>query len=299
MELPENVRMAIMLAEAKKKHSTFWYKLCSLNDKIRVFTSIFYNNRQLHEKLFQEKRRQQELERLRRMNEIEEQNKLSSRKKDVKKNAASKLKARVDTEKSGNLRKKENIMQVKRNITLEMMNDSTPNDENALTPLRKVTRTIKHQSLTVNAKLCESQIIEKDFESSPVASDSLKNSLANETDNFIVTKSMNINNSSRIQTSSNSKAWKRQDFNSMMVSSDMGSGETPNKRYNTQFSHYGARTPIQIKPKLIGNVDIDPPIRVEQNQSPEFRINIKKKLKLNQPSQLQYLHMRPRIENMQ
>lgn len=56
LDLPENVRNAIMLAEAKKKHSTFWYQLCSLNDKIRVFTSIFYNKRQFHEKLYDQKK---------------------------------------------------------------------------------------------------------------------------------------------------------------------------------------------------------------------------------------------------
>jgi hypothetical protein len=41
--LPENVRNAIDVAQMKKKHSDFYYQLRLLNDKIHVFTSIFYN----------------------------------------------------------------------------------------------------------------------------------------------------------------------------------------------------------------------------------------------------------------
>lgn len=36
--LPENVRSAIDLAKAKKKHSDFYYKLKVTNDKIQVYT---------------------------------------------------------------------------------------------------------------------------------------------------------------------------------------------------------------------------------------------------------------------
>jgi len=36
--LPENVRAAIDLAKAKKKHSDFYYKLKVTNDKIQVYT---------------------------------------------------------------------------------------------------------------------------------------------------------------------------------------------------------------------------------------------------------------------
>ena len=41
--LPENVRHAIDTAQLKKKHSDFYYRLRLLNDKIHIFTSIFYN----------------------------------------------------------------------------------------------------------------------------------------------------------------------------------------------------------------------------------------------------------------
>jgi hypothetical protein len=41
--LPPNVRKAIDIAKMKKKHSDFYYKLRLLNDKIHIFTSIFYN----------------------------------------------------------------------------------------------------------------------------------------------------------------------------------------------------------------------------------------------------------------
>ncbi len=41
--LPENVRNAIDVAKMKKKHSDFYYRLKILNDKIHIFTSIFYN----------------------------------------------------------------------------------------------------------------------------------------------------------------------------------------------------------------------------------------------------------------
>jgi len=41
--LPENVRHAIDVAKMKSKHSEFWYKLETLNDKIYIFRSIFYS----------------------------------------------------------------------------------------------------------------------------------------------------------------------------------------------------------------------------------------------------------------
>ena len=41
--LPENVRAAIDVANTKKKHSDFYYKLRLLNEKIHVFTDVFYN----------------------------------------------------------------------------------------------------------------------------------------------------------------------------------------------------------------------------------------------------------------
>ena len=41
--LPENVRNAIDLAKMKSKHSEFYYKLQTLNDKIYVFRTHFYS----------------------------------------------------------------------------------------------------------------------------------------------------------------------------------------------------------------------------------------------------------------
>jgi|APSaa5957512535_1039671.scaffolds.fasta_scaffold32902_3 hypothetical protein len=41
--LPENVRSAIDVANLKKKHSDFYYRLRVLNEKIHVFTDVFYD----------------------------------------------------------------------------------------------------------------------------------------------------------------------------------------------------------------------------------------------------------------
>ena len=50
--LPDNVRNAIMVAQQKKKHSDFFYKMKHLNDKIHAFTSIFYNNEPSYQKIW-------------------------------------------------------------------------------------------------------------------------------------------------------------------------------------------------------------------------------------------------------
>ena len=42
--LPENVRHAIDLSKKKSRHSDFYSKLTSLNDKIGVYKKIFYTN---------------------------------------------------------------------------------------------------------------------------------------------------------------------------------------------------------------------------------------------------------------
>ena len=41
--MPPNVRNAIDIAEMKKKHSAFFYKLETLNDKIFVFRELYYS----------------------------------------------------------------------------------------------------------------------------------------------------------------------------------------------------------------------------------------------------------------
>ena len=56
-QLPENVRRAIDIAEVKKKHTSFYYKLQSLNDKIFVFRDLFYYNMPEYQKRFLEKKR--------------------------------------------------------------------------------------------------------------------------------------------------------------------------------------------------------------------------------------------------
>ena len=42
-KLPENVRNAIDIAKTKSKHSEFWYKLQTLNDKIYIYRSVYYS----------------------------------------------------------------------------------------------------------------------------------------------------------------------------------------------------------------------------------------------------------------
>jgi hypothetical protein len=55
--LPENVQNAINNAKLKKKHTDFYYRLRLLNDKIHVFTKIFYNRVPLYQKKWYEKKR--------------------------------------------------------------------------------------------------------------------------------------------------------------------------------------------------------------------------------------------------
>jgi cbb3-type cytochrome oxidase cytochrome c subunit len=54
--LPENVRNAVDLAKIKSKHSEFWYRLETLNDKIFVFRSIFYSQMPSFQKQFYKKK---------------------------------------------------------------------------------------------------------------------------------------------------------------------------------------------------------------------------------------------------
>jgi hypothetical protein len=61
--LPENVRAAIDVANTKKKHSDFYYKLRLLNEKIHVFTDVFYNKMPNYQK-FWEVKKQKELQEL-------------------------------------------------------------------------------------------------------------------------------------------------------------------------------------------------------------------------------------------
>lgn len=55
--LPENVRNAIDVAEMKQKHTSFFYKLQTLNDKIFVYRSVFYNRMPEHQRIFMEKKK--------------------------------------------------------------------------------------------------------------------------------------------------------------------------------------------------------------------------------------------------
>jgi hypothetical protein len=54
--LPENVRNAIDIAKTKSKHSEFWYKLQTLNDKIFVYRSVYYSKMPAFQKAFIEKK---------------------------------------------------------------------------------------------------------------------------------------------------------------------------------------------------------------------------------------------------
>ena len=64
--LPENVRNAIDMAEMKQKHTGFFYKLQTLNDKIFVYRSVFYNRMPEHQRIFMEKKKAKLEEKLRR-----------------------------------------------------------------------------------------------------------------------------------------------------------------------------------------------------------------------------------------
>ena len=55
--LPENVRNAIDLSKKKSKHSDFYSKLNSLNDKIGVYKRIFYTNTPKFEVKYREQKR--------------------------------------------------------------------------------------------------------------------------------------------------------------------------------------------------------------------------------------------------
>ena len=62
--LPENVRHAIDVAKLKSKHSDFWYRLETMNDKLYVFRSIFYGAVPQYQRVFLEKKRKALEERL-------------------------------------------------------------------------------------------------------------------------------------------------------------------------------------------------------------------------------------------
>ena len=55
--LPENVRQAIDTAKKKSKHSDFYNRLKSLNDKIGVYKKIFYTKTPRFEKVYQDRKR--------------------------------------------------------------------------------------------------------------------------------------------------------------------------------------------------------------------------------------------------
>jgi hypothetical protein len=55
--LPENVRHAIDCARKKSKHSDFYNRLRSLNDKIGVYKKVFYTKTPKYEKVFMERKR--------------------------------------------------------------------------------------------------------------------------------------------------------------------------------------------------------------------------------------------------
>ena len=54
--LPENVRHAVDVAKMKSKHSEFWYRLQTLNDKIFIYRSVFYSKMPAFQKVFLEKK---------------------------------------------------------------------------------------------------------------------------------------------------------------------------------------------------------------------------------------------------
>ena len=55
-KLPENVRNAIDIAKTKSKHSEFYYKLQTLNDKIYIYRSVYYSKMPAYQRAFIEKK---------------------------------------------------------------------------------------------------------------------------------------------------------------------------------------------------------------------------------------------------
>lgn len=51
-KLPENVRHAMDIAYRRTKHSAFYYKLATLNDKITIYKTAFYLRKTAQEALF-------------------------------------------------------------------------------------------------------------------------------------------------------------------------------------------------------------------------------------------------------
>ena len=51
-KLPENVRAAVDIANAKQFHTPFWHKLNAMNDKLFVYKSVFYTKMPAHEQVF-------------------------------------------------------------------------------------------------------------------------------------------------------------------------------------------------------------------------------------------------------
>lgn len=79
--LPENVRHAIDCARKKSKHSDFYNRLRSLNDKIGVYKKVFYTKTPNYEKAFMDRKRQRLEElMLREQRELENFMKLEARK---------------------------------------------------------------------------------------------------------------------------------------------------------------------------------------------------------------------------
>lgn len=52
------MRHAIDVAKMKSKHSEFWYRLQTLNDKIFIYRSVFYSRMPAYQRAFLEKKRQ-------------------------------------------------------------------------------------------------------------------------------------------------------------------------------------------------------------------------------------------------
>ena len=72
-KLPENVRHAIDVAEMKQKHTEFWRRLQTMNDKIYVFRSVFYSKMPSYQRAFYEKKQKALEERLAKEKEQAEQ----------------------------------------------------------------------------------------------------------------------------------------------------------------------------------------------------------------------------------
>ena len=67
--MPKHVQDAIVNGKKKAKHSEFYYKLRGLNEKINLYTKLFYNRVPAYQRAYMQKRVMEKQEKQRRERE--------------------------------------------------------------------------------------------------------------------------------------------------------------------------------------------------------------------------------------